>query len=379
MASFDVSLSWVILTPLKLPSAKKAAEELSHYIDLLRRRAGLPPAAPQVKDSLGPAPADKIPIILLNSESGREDRNGFTWRAGRVRIEIYGESERGLRNGVFDFLAALGLGWPQPGREILPSPGAGRKEQYTLEVSRANKPSQIGPSGEILKWRIFMDPRDSFKIRKSQVIWAARNRIDVLVFSLRDKVLNKKPPRKSGPKGGLSSIFAHSRKNLLNLMGSYALGIEGGGWDLSLLLPRRYFFFRRELFRMDSGRRVTDHHFCPTNPDTIRIIRKTGGTIFRANPGVRVFHLWPDRGYEKTWCSCPTCRAFTPAEQNRIAVNAVADALRENNPRGRISFYEEGEGGDIPLRSNLFRLEKLPEKTGTEAPARIMEKTDNES
>jgi hypothetical protein len=112
---------------------------------------------------------------------------------------------------------------------------------------------------------------------------------------------------------------------------------------------------------MDSGRRSADHHFCPTNPAAIRIIRREGEKIFRANPGVEIFHLWPDRGHEKIWCSCPTCRAFTPAEQNRIAVNAAADALAAVNPRARISFYEEGEGGDIPLRPNLFRLAALPE------------------
>ncbi|MDR3166347.1 MAG: DUF4838 domain-containing protein [Treponema sp.] len=374
MASFDVSLPWVILSPLNVLPAKKAAEELSHYIDLLRRRAGLPPSAPPVEDSSGPASAEGVPLILLNSGSGGKDRNGFIWRAGRERIEIYGESERGLCNGVFDFLAALGLDWPQPDREILPSPETERREQYTLKVSRSNKPSQAGPSGEIIKRRFLLDPRDSFKIRKSQVIWAARNRIDVLVFSLRDQVLNKKPLRVgASPEGpGAFSIVTPSRRILLNLMRSYALGFEGGGWDLSLLLPRRYFFFHRELFRMESGRRVADHHFCPTNPDTIRLIRELGGTIFRANPGIKVFHLWPDRGYEKTWCSCPTCRAFTPAEQNRIAVNAVADALVKFNPRGRISFYEEEEGGEIPLRPNLFRLEGLPEKAGAGAVPWLM-------
>jgi hypothetical protein len=368
MAFFDASLSWMILAPLKPPAAQKAAAELSRYIYLLRRRAGLTPALPPVADAYDAAPPETVPVILLNAESGGRESNGFTWRAGGDRIEIYGQSGRGLRNGVFDFLAALGLRWPEPDREILPPPPVDQGGKYALRVSRAHKPARTDEAGDA-KRRLFMDPEASPKSRKSRIIWAARNGIDVLVVSLRDKILNKGSPREGTGGGGFPPlIFTHSRRALLNLIKSYALEIEGGGWDLSLLVPRRYFFLHRDLFRMDSGRRSADHHFCATNPDTIRIIRGEGEKIFRANPGVEIFHLWPDRGHEKTWCSCPTCRAFTPAEQNRIAVNAAADALAAVNPRGRISFYEEGEGGDIPLRPNLFRLETLPETAAGTSP-----------
>ncbi|MDR2103305.1 MAG: DUF4838 domain-containing protein [Treponema sp.] len=362
MASFDVSRPWTILAPINLPAAQKAAEELSCYIEILRRRSGIPPAFPPIMDVFGTAPAETVPVILLNSESGNWERNGFTWRAAQERIEIYGQSERGLCNGVFDFLSALGLSWPEPDREILPPVSADQPVKYPMEVSRAYKPSPIGGAGDAASiQRFFMDPRAPLKSRKSRIIWAARNQIDVLIFSFRDAILKRKPSREKADRGGASpaSLFVHPRRILLKLMKSYALQLERGGWELSLLVPRRYFFFHRDFFRMNSGQRLRDHHFCPTNPATIRLIRKQGRALFSANPGVEVFHLWPDRGYEKTWCSCPTCRAFTPAEQNRIAVNAAADALAAVNPRGRISFYEEGEGGDIPLRPNTFRIDPL--------------------
>jgi hypothetical protein len=112
---------------------------------------------------------------------------------------------------------------------------------------------------------------------------------------------------------------------------------------------------------MEEGTRRKMINFCPTNPDTLRILKTEGGKIFRAAAGVNIFHLWPDGGTESRWCACPTCRAFTPAEQYRIAVNAAADVLAGINPGAKISFYEKpGEGGSIHLRPNLFRLEELP-------------------
>jgi hypothetical protein len=121
---------------------------------------------------------------------------------------------------------------------------------------------------------------------------------------------------------------------------------------------------------MHQGRRKKDYHFCPTNPGTIEIIAKEGEKLFRAAEGVTVFHLWEDKGPAKEsrpavsdWCSCPTCRAFTPAEQNRIAVNAAAKTLEAVNPDAWIAFFEKpGEGNDIALRRNLFKLEKLPDE-----------------
>jgi hypothetical protein len=112
---------------------------------------------------------------------------------------------------------------------------------------------------------------------------------------------------------------------------------------------------------MEGGKRQKRINFCPTNPDTIKIIKTEAEKYFRLSKIVKIFHLWPDEGEENSWCSCPSCRAFTPAEQNRIAVNAAADALSAVNSSASISFYESsGEGGDIPLRPNLLRLEKLP-------------------
>jgi hypothetical protein len=126
------------------------------------------------------------------------------------------------------------------------------------------------------------------------------------------------------------------------------------------------------------------HNFCPTNPKTIDLIKKRAAALFRstlaaadgapvkppakppagavkAEP-VRVFHLWPDRGQESTWCSCPACRAFSPDEQNLIAANDAADALAGIDPGARLSYYESSELGGIKVRENLFAMKVYPEE-----------------
>jgi hypothetical protein len=116
MALFDVAQKWIILVPFRIPAARHGAEDMAHYIDVLRSRAGLTMEKTPIEDADTAAPSDSVPIILLNPGDDSRDRNGFTWRAGKKRIEIYGDSDRGLCNGIFDFLAGLGFRWPEIGR-----------------------------------------------------------------------------------------------------------------------------------------------------------------------------------------------------------------------------------------------------------------------
>ncbi|MDR1862624.1 MAG: DUF4838 domain-containing protein [Treponema sp.] len=355
MPRFDVSKAWIILVPPNIPAAEKAAGDLARCIGLLRGRAGLSAKPPALEDASGPAPPESAPIVVLNSENGVQERNGFTWRTGAGRVEIYGESDRGLCGGIYDFLAKLGVRWPAPGREELPSPMADRNGGYALAASGAYEPSGYIGKGPA-SWRRFVPGKNSRmfspKNREALVQWAARNKYDALCVSFEDL---------------LSSRFRKERETLQKLADEYALGIEAGGWELSLMVPRRLFLFHRDLFRMEEGRRKQQYNFCPTNPGVIGIIKSEGTKYFRAAEGISVFNLWPDKDGEEAWCSCPTCRAFTPAEQNRIAVNAVADVLASINPEAFILYWENpGEESNIPMRSNLFRIECLPEEPGAD-------------
>jgi hypothetical protein len=338
MALFDIAQDWVILLPPDVPAARACGDELARCITLLRRQQALslslPP--PSRADSRLAAPEDTRPLILLNPGPEKEGRNGFSWRFGAGRLEIYGASGRGLCNGVYDFLGALGFRWPRPNREEAPPRAPSPK--YALTRDRAHKAPATGPDRLkrliVSKQRLALDP-------EALARWAARNQADALVLPLR----GRRPFQESLRAGAAQ----------------YALGIEAGGWDLSCLLPRRYFFRSPGLFRMEGGRRTLKYNFCATNPETIKIVQKEAEQLFRRHPGTEVFHLWPDQGQEQRWCACPSCRAFSPAEQNRIAANAAADVLARVAPRARLSFYENNpEGLTLGVRKNMFALTHLP-------------------
>jgi hypothetical protein len=233
----------------------------------------------------------------------------------------------------------LGIGWPEPAsadgqieNEILPS----REKAYYVKYPQARGYGGEGPlTGS---WKRLMISENSQALQTQEKLsalmsWAMRNGFDSLIFPF------------CCPEG-----VAEEAK-------LYALDSEAGGWTMSDLIPRKLFSFHKELFRMEGGKRQQKVHFCPTNPDTISIIRSHGKELFRAASGIRVFHLWPEHGEENTWCACPSCRAFTHLEQYLISVNAASDALVELYKDGFISFLESpDEEGDIPLRPNVFRI-----------------------
>ena len=348
MTHLDFSKNWIILAEL---SVWEAAAELALYIGLLREKAGLGQERPQINDAETALP-NSAPIIILKAAAGDPARNGFSWRVGIDRVEISGDSLRGLWNGIFDFLAALGITWPAPEQEVLPQ---AVEAAFNLKEDKAFCPSVSSVRD---RRRLFIGEKTGAKEREKLVKWAARNKYDALVFSLREKFLWNRAKR-------VARIYGAER---------YALALEAGGSDLSLLLPRRLFLLHRDLFRMESGKRKTERHFCPTNPETISRIREQAGKLFhRALPGMtaqKVFHLLPDQGHENTWCACPACRAFNSAEQNIIAVNSAADTLADLDPQALLSFYdfgiaphEPGASGIAP-RKNTFQLTELSPSAG---------------
>jgi hypothetical protein len=343
MDSFDISAPWVILSPFP---AVPAVEDLARCIAELRRRDGLGKNAPAVLDAAGPAPGDSVPILALNMGDGGRELGGYSWRAGRDRVEIYGDSRRGLCGGIYSFLAGLGFSWPAPGGESLP-PGPGRL--YPLKGG-VHVPSNPAPES---RRRLVISPATPGKEIPALGRWAVRNGVDALVFSLRDRRFR-----------GRQKVTGD--KTVAELEKNWGLIIERGGWDLGFLVPRRFFLFHRELFRMEGGRRVRDYHFCPTNPELIALLRRRLDRFLGPGRESAVYHFWPDRGAEDRWCACPACRAFMPREQIRLTVNALAAFIAERDPQARVSCRGEEEspseklpgGSEITLRPNVFRLPK---------------------
>ena len=356
MICFDVSREWTILTPMDSPAVLLAARDLARILSLLRSQAGISMKQPPVEDGSQEAPDDSIPIIILNAASADKTENGFSWRLGIDRLEIYGDSCRGLCNGIYDFLKALDIQWLRPDTEILPRLIPGSPCEYSLTKASAHEQSQQNPA---LRRRMLITRETTRRDWDLALLWAFRNRIDGVILPLEER------------RAGFAGLFAApvaSNTELLEAVNHYSFILEAGGWALSLLMPRNYFFSHRDLFRMDGGKRVRLYNFCPTNPGLQRFIRDALSSFLRQYPDLSVLHLWPDRRQETAWCSCPTCRAFTPEEQNRIAVNAAADILLELNPSILVSYWENTtEPVTIKARASAFQIAYLPGQAQAES------------
>ena len=192
--------------------------------------------------------------------------------------------------------------------------------------------------------RLFISKKMGAGERNKTIRLALENECNTLVFSLDDPFF-KNPDRKL---------------KYINLIKRYSLEIEAGGSDLSLLLPKRLFRSNRELFRMEHGKRKNDHHFCPTNPKTTAIISQRAYNLFGAILHIvskpRIFHILPDKDFEKIWCACPACRAFSPKEQYLIAANTAANALAKLDAKAQLTylgFDANSEAKGILPRANM--------------------------
>jgi hypothetical protein len=366
MAEFDVAQPWVII--IEDGSLRAAAGELSGYIEKLRAEAGVKQQPPLVLETgstgVDSASVESAPLIVLRADVGAavDGGGGFSWRLDRERLEITGASARGLCNGVFDFAANLGFRWQPPARgsvrEELPSKLRLHKTARRVCWELTENYGYGDSARDVREWRRLVFDRRSARKWEAWLHWAARSRIDALVLPLCLK-----------PSARLYARIAAAAKK-------YGLAIEAGGRDLRLFVPRRLFLFHPALFRMTDGRRNKDANFCATSSETIAVLSKNAKKIFASRPSTTVFHLWTDvpaleggaKSASSAWCACPSCRAFTPDEQNRIAVNAAAKVLAAVNPAAFISFYEpSSDRNDIALRPNLFKVSRLPEKAGVEA------------
>jgi hypothetical protein len=195
---------------------------------------------------------------------------------------------------------------------------------------------------------------------------ASQDSVDAVIVSPQKSDLRnmKKLSGHSRVRGRIKLIFEKAAQHNIN--------VEIGGWMLSELVPRKCFLFHKELFRMEKGKRIKQVHFCPTNPDTINLIQKEARKLFSSFlesrfressfPQIKTFHLWPEQSKESVWCNCPSCRAFSFAEQNIIAVNAAADVLAETNPHAKISYIEIETNNDekpsVKPRENMFAINR---------------------
>lgn len=343
MGNFDAAMDWAILATGEATDALgPALRDLSEAVEGLRQAGGAPPRRVPVLDAAGPEQNEGRPIIVLNCDSLSDgaDRGGYSWRAGPERIEVYGDSYRGLRKGIYDLLTALGVEYPEPGAPpVYPAPQA--QGRYAMVRRSGHVPH---PAGAVEHTRLFTGGAPLRRRREEDLLrWAARRGCDALA---------------APPSSRRRRTLERCRRLQLELEPAYPLLAR----TPSLLRGIR----NRELRAMRDGRR-RGPSFCPTNPRALALWADACRAFFLAHPGARCYHLWlspkpaADGPAYPFRCACPSCRAFGPGEQLLMAMNTAADVLAQTDPGALLSYPEEpGEAGSIIPRSNLVKVAVAP-------------------
>jgi hypothetical protein len=306
MGVFDVSKNWVIVAPRFCRAA--SLDDLAKIIALLRQNAGQGEAAPSIGDAESDAALCEAALVI-NADAG-SGKNGYAWRAAESRVEIYGHSPRSLDNAIFNFIAALGV---DVSRDDAPLPRPKEGGRYPLLTRAAHAHHDA-------RREIRLIPRGlSFLETRERVVWAAKNAVDEIILSL-------------------SPAYPLSRnQEIERLAASYHLDTARGGFELSLLVPRSLFFFHKDLFRMDGGKRQKAYNFCASNHKTQELIEESAARFFARYQGTKSYYLFADTvDGEEPWCSCPACRAFCFEEQKIMALRAAARALAAADSTARI-------------------------------------------
>jgi hypothetical protein len=234
----------------------------------------------------------------------------FSWRAEPERVEIYGETGRGLVRGIYDFLDALGARWVEPGPHGERLPRGPR-----LELARASRRSPEGESAATL----ILGHAVYFLRWREYLTWAARaGYTAVFVHTTSEALAFGAIPAR---------LYERDRAEFERVARRLGLAIELGGHHLSSFLPRSNFKSDPALFRMQSGNRSPDSNFCASNPRSLEIVARNFASFALSHPEVDVFHAWPDDLPGGGWCSCPDCARLSPAAQSLAVARVLADAL----------------------------------------------------
>jgi hypothetical protein len=138
-----------------------------------------------------------------------------------------------------------------------------------------------------------------------------------------------------------------SLRNRTNAPGASIPEEWGGNVDYALFVhtyntlvpPDRYFREHPEYFSELGGKRQPVQ-LCLSQPDVLRITIDKVREILKSRPNSEIISVSPNDG--RGYCECKACKAFDDREGTRAGtlvrfVNAVADAIKKEFPRVRIS------------------------------------------
>jgi len=292
MVDIDHTRGWRLAADLSNPTAALAASEL--------------------EAALGRPGEDGVEIALSHA-GGAGD--GFRLRARPGRVELHGDSPRGLLFGVHRTLEELGVRWPWPGQR------RGRARAARLEDLVEDAPALPGRCLVLGERALLVDA-------ESWIVWAARNRLNALFVH----VGMGREPTGAAPE----AAWRERRGRALELARERGMTIEHGGHLLPDLLPAR------ELSALAAGEPPSEG------------ARQVLADHVRAHPEADVLHLWgadlpagASGGHEASEAALRTA-------------NAVAEVAERERPGVQVAYLAYHETEDVPRavrpRSNVCLL-----------------------
>jgi len=292
MVDIDPTRGWRLAADLSNPTVALAASELEAALE---------------------RPGEDGIEIELSHAGGAGD--GFRRRAQPGRVELQGESPRGLLFGVYRMLGELGLGWPWPGQRH------GRARPARLEELVEDAPALPGRC-------LVLGERALLEDAESWIVWAARNRLNALFAH----VSVRREPTGAAPE----AAWRERRGRALELARERRVTIEHGGHLLPDLLPAR------ELSALAAGEPPSEG------------ARQVLADHVRAHPEADVLHLW---GAD---LPAGASGGHQASEAALRTANAVAEVAERERPGVQVAYLAYHDTLDVPRavrpRSNVCLL-----------------------
>ena len=231
-------------------------------------------------------------------ESGASGE-GFRWEATADAVTLEGVGPRGLLNGVFGLLAALGLRWPWPGRAVRVGDGP-------LAVAESVEEEPIVPERCLV-----LGQRALLEAGEEWIVWAARQRLNTIFVHVG-------PGR--APFGAANErLWRERRERLVALARDRAMTIEHGGHLLGDLVPREV--LARAGRELEAG----------SPAGGVEAVQAAVSAHAGAHPEADVLHLWgADTG-------AGAASATATSERALRLTNAAAAAVERIRPAATVA------------------------------------------
>jgi hypothetical protein len=254
-------------------------------------------AAEEIEAALGPGGDGEVEIALSHDEGVAD---GFRRRAAPRRVELHGDSPRGLLFGVYQTLEELGASWQWPGER--PEPARGRRLEEQLE----HAPSLPGRCLVLGESALVEDA-------ESWIVWAARARLNSLFVH----VSTQAAPVGAAPE----AAWRERREEALPLARARGMTIEHGGHLLTELVTDADARALAEGRTPEPARRALEHHL-------------------RAHPEADVLHLWG--------ADVPAGGGTDASEAALRAANALAELTEDAGSDAQVAFLAYHDTEEVP-------------------------------